>query len=170
MDKAQNAAGLAVKTILSAVIANISESIANNLLDINVGLSANLSSYHNSSCSSKGLTCTTNVIQASRNTAWRNVPTLFKLRLFCQDCIKNCVRNLIANLVWMSLSNTFRGKQIVFVCHELSFHAWLLCLCRIFAFFYAQPLLLYPPKTLLSRISQENCKKSTTRALFKLHS
>ena len=107
MDKAQNTAGLAVKTILSTVIANISEGVTNNLLNINVGLSANFSCYHNSSCGGKGLACTTNVIQASRNAAWRNVSTLFKLCFFCQDCIKNCIRNLIANLVWMSLSNTF---------------------------------------------------------------
>ena len=87
-----NSTCISIKTIISIVISDLTDSITNDLLDINISLSCDLTHNKYKTCSSSSLTC---------NTAHR---------ILLHHSVKDRIRNRVADFIRMSFSYRFRCK------------------------------------------------------------
>ena len=112
VDGIDNAARVAVKAVLRAVVADLADGIAHDLLHVNVCFRANFARHHHKTRGSHGLACATHVVHVGRNARRRNVAGFLKLDFLCQNGIQDSIRNLIANLVRMTFSHRLRREKI----------------------------------------------------------
>ena len=98
VNSADNAAGVAVKSVLRTVIADLAHRFANDFLYINIRFCAYLADNHH---------------KARGN---GNLAGNARLRILRENRVKNRVRNQIGNLVRMSFRHRLRCEQL-FVFH-----------------------------------------------------
>ena len=111
MDKAHDAAGLAVKTKLGAVVPDATDGIARDLLDIHVCLGANLAGNDDGAGGDKRLARAAHVVYVGGNAVGRNVSLRLELGLLEENRVQDGVGNLIGDLVGMSLGYRFGRKD-----------------------------------------------------------
>ena len=88
-----DAAGVCIKAVLCTGIADVPDSVAYNLGNVDVAAGGNLASNMSLTSGYQGLT------------------GYAAHRVLCQYCVQDAVRNLVSDFVWMAFSNRFRSKK-----------------------------------------------------------
>ncbi len=113
VDGVDDAAGVAVKAVLGAGVANLANGVADDLLDIHICLGTNLAGNDDKARGGHRLTRTAEVRRVGRDARGRDIACLGKLNLLGKYGVKDGVGDLVADLVRMALGHRLRGKQIV---------------------------------------------------------
>ena len=110
MDKAHNAAGIAVKTELGAVVADAANNATGDLLHVDVGLGADLAGNDDGAGGHEGLAGAADVLDVGGHTVGRNVALLLELYFFGEDCVEDGVTDLVSDLIGMAFGHRLRRK------------------------------------------------------------
>ena len=111
MDEAHNAAGVAVKTELGAVVANAADDAAGDFLYVDVGLGANFAGDDDRAGGHEGLAGAADVLHVGGHTVGRNIALLLQLYFFGEDCVEDGVTDLISDLIGMTFGHRLRRKN-----------------------------------------------------------
>ena len=111
VDHVDDAAGLGVKAVLGAVVANAADDVAGDALDVEVGLGANLAGNDDGSRGHKGLAGAAHVVDVGGGAVGRDVALGLELRLLGQERVQDGVGDLVADLVRMPLGHALRGEE-----------------------------------------------------------
>ena len=103
MNGVQDTAGIAVETVLSAIVSNFAKHLAGNSRHINISLSAHLAGNHDKTSSSHGFHRTTNLFRVGGNSTWSNIPLCRQLGFLSENGIQNGIGDLVADLIGMTL-------------------------------------------------------------------
>ena len=107
VDEAHDAARIAVKAVLGAVIADAANGVACDLLYVNISLRANLAGDDHGSGSHECLACATDVVNVGGYAVGRHVALGLQRGLLGKNGIENGVGHLVCDLVGMSLGHRF---------------------------------------------------------------
>ena len=110
VDEAHNAAGVAVKTELGAVVANAADDAAGDFLYVDVGLGANLAGDDDRAGGHEGLAGAADVLHVGGHTVGRNIALLLQLYFFGEDCVEDGVTDLVSDLIGMTFGHRLRRK------------------------------------------------------------
>ena len=110
VDQVKNAAGIAVKTVLGAVVANAADGLARDLLHVDVGLGAHLAGHDDGTGGGKGLDGAAHVVDVCGNAIGSHVALLGQLGLLGENRVQDGIAHLVADLVGVTLGYTLGGK------------------------------------------------------------
>ena len=110
VDEVHDAAGIAVKTELCAVVANAADNATGNLLYVDVGLGADLAGNDDGTGGHKGLAGAADVLNVGGHAVGRNVALLLQLYFFSEDCVEDGIADLVGDLIGMTFGHRLRRK------------------------------------------------------------
>ncbi len=111
VDKVEHAAGVAVEAELGAIVPDAAHDLARDVLNVDVGLGADLAGDDDGAGGDEGLACAADVLELGRLAAGRDIALGLKLGLLGQDGVEHGVGDLVRDLVGMALGDRLRGKD-----------------------------------------------------------
>ncbi len=105
VDEVHDTAGLSIKAILGARVADLGYRVADDLLHVDVGLGADLAHDDDGAGRREGLDGAADVVDIGSLAVGVDVALLLELCLLREDGIDDCVGNLVAHLVRMALGH-----------------------------------------------------------------
>ena len=111
MDEAHDAAGIAVKTELGAVVTDAADDAAGDFLHVDIGLGADFAGNDDGAGGHEGLAGATDVLHVGGHAVGRNIALLLQLYFFGEDCVEYGVADLVGDLIGMTLGHRFRRKH-----------------------------------------------------------
>ncbi len=111
VDEVDNAAGIAVKTVLGAVVANAADNATGNFLHVDVGLGADLAGNDDGAGGHEGLAGAADVFDVGGHAVRRNVALVLQLYFFGKDCVEDGVADLVGDLIGMTFGHRLRRKH-----------------------------------------------------------
>ena len=112
MDSIDDAASGAIETVFGAIVADAADHIADDRLNIDPCLRANLACNNRQAGGDHRLACAANLRHIRRLTVGRNIALPLKLDLLLEDSIEDSIGDLIAYFVRMPLGNRLRREKI----------------------------------------------------------
>ena len=106
------AAGVAVEAILCAVVADGTNNVAHDGVNVNIGLRANFARHEHRARRGDGFARAANLRHVGRLAARRNVAGFFELDFFSENRVQNGIGNLVAQLVGMALGHRLGREQV----------------------------------------------------------
>ncbi len=116
VDGAHDPAGVGVKAVFGAIVADLGDHLADDLLDIHVGPGADFAAHDNHAGGDEGLAGHASVLDAA-------VGIRTHLDFAGHDGIQHGIRDLVADLVGMAFGDGFGSKKILALGHLSSFWA-----------------------------------------------
>ena len=111
MDEAHNAAGVAVKAKLGAVVADAADDATGDFLYVDIGLGANLAGDNDGAGGHEGLAGAADVLHVGRHAVGGDVALLLELYFFGEDCVEDGVADLVSDLIGMAFGHRLRRKN-----------------------------------------------------------
>ena len=111
VDEAHDAAGVAVKTELGAVVADAADDAAGDFLHVDVGLGADLAGNDDGAGGHEGLAGAADVLHVGGHAVGRNIALLLELYFFGEDCVEDGIADLVGDLVGMAFGHRLRRKH-----------------------------------------------------------
>ena len=111
VDEAHDAAGIAVKAKLGAVVANAADNATGNFLHVNVCLGADLASDDDGAGGHEGLAGAADVFHVGGHAVGRNVALLLQLYFFGEDCVEDGIADLVGDLIGMAFGYRLGRKH-----------------------------------------------------------
>ena len=102
VDEAHNAAGVAVKAKLGAVVADAADDATGDFLYVDIGLGANLAGDNDGAGGHEGLAGAADVLHVGRHAVVGDVALLLELYFFGEDCDEDGVADLVSDLIVLS--------------------------------------------------------------------
>ena len=108
--RVDDTAGVAVKAELGARVADLANGLAHNLVDVDVGLRADLARDHDQTRARHGLAGNAGVLGIGGHAVGGNVTRLGELDFLGENRVEDGIGDLVADLVGMSLGHGFRSE------------------------------------------------------------
>ena len=112
VDGIQHTAGIAVETVLGAIVSDFTEHLAGNSRHINIGLSAHLAGNHNKTSGSHGFHRAANLFRVGGNAARSNIASCCQLGFLGENGIEDGIGDLVADLIRVAFGYRFARKQV----------------------------------------------------------
>ena len=112
MDHVDDAAGLGIETELGARVPDALDHAARDLLDVDVGLGADLAGDDHRTGGDEGLARAADVVQARRDALVVDVPLGLELGLLGEDGVEDRVGDLVGDLIRMALRHGLGGEHV----------------------------------------------------------
>ncbi|VWM24835.1 Uncharacterised protein [Collinsella intestinalis] len=111
VDEVEHAAGVAVKAELGAVVPDAADDLACDVLNVDVGLGANLAGDDHGAGGDEGLAGAADVLELGGLAVGRHVALGLELGLLGQDGVEHGVGDLVRDLVGMALGDRLGGED-----------------------------------------------------------
>ena len=118
VDHVDDAAGIAVEAVLRAVVADAAHHVARDLLNVDVGLRADLARDEDRARRDERLAGASHIVETRGHARRRDVPLGLETCLLCEDRIEHRIGDLVADLVGMALGHALRGEEEAGRCHD----------------------------------------------------
>ena len=105
VDEVENTAGIAVEAELGAIVPDAADDLAGDVLDVDVGLGADLAGDNHGAGGDEGLAGAADVLELGGLAVGRHVTLGLELGLLRQDGVEDGVRDLVRDLVWVALGD-----------------------------------------------------------------
>ena len=112
VDHVDDAARRAIEPVLSAVVTDARDDPAGDLLDIDIGLRANLTGDDHHARGEHGLHGAANVFELSGDAVGIDIALVLEDGLLGEYGVEHRVGNLVGDLIGMALGHRFRGEEI----------------------------------------------------------
>ena len=110
VDHVDDAAGLRVKAVLGAVVADAADHVARDGLDVEVGLGAHLAGHHDGARGDEGLARAADVVHVGGGAGRGDVALGLELGLLGEERVQDGVGDLVADLVRVALRHALGGE------------------------------------------------------------